>query len=618
MLKDLLVPEELLQLDKLDSAIEISEGTSFLALLGVDSLELSKTYSERFNVGFRRFTPKTEHILDEILSIKKEFIVINLYENTNNEYIKNLLFYRDFIADYQLRIIFILNPAHYLEISKNAVDFYNVSSFAYMFTSYQIEMLKEVKNTELNQLIKDYQEKKRQLSKKQKVSFLIDLSKKYDLSGDIETSLKFLNEALKFSLQLKVLEGTIEIKYLLSRQYRLIGNYTVAEKYLLECEKFYRKRQTLNYHGVISSLSSLYIITRNKKSLTYCQKELDLALKTNNKDMELLALNNFSHYYQNTHEEIKETEYLNKTYSLAKKLNHEELLAELDHRQALRYIDLKKYDLAQQHLKAAQTFYKLQNDVLNINKTYMVFAQLYYSLHDYKKSLIYCDRAYQYFKKNNLKKEMLSITKLYFYNYQEERDLEKALIKVFEVLKLSKSLNLYYETFDALIHISQVHGMQEDYKSSLKYLDEALRLSKSTTINLILLYARYSDTYKNMNILDKAYAYYHLALKEMQKAKLHQHTAYLNELYAEILVKDNKLEEALKSFQETLDLAKESNDLARIMSLEENIAYLYKQTKNYPMAKKYFMEVITKIEVMERKDKKSNLLRDEIKLMAAL
>ena len=43
MIEDLLIPEELLQLDKLLSATELIEDSSFLAILGSDSSELSLT-----------------------------------------------------------------------------------------------------------------------------------------------------------------------------------------------------------------------------------------------------------------------------------------------------------------------------------------------------------------------------------------------------------------------------------------------------------------------------------------------------------------------------------------------------------------------------------------------
>jgi len=42
MLQDLVIPEEFLQLDKLKSAIEITSESSFFAILGVDTKELSK------------------------------------------------------------------------------------------------------------------------------------------------------------------------------------------------------------------------------------------------------------------------------------------------------------------------------------------------------------------------------------------------------------------------------------------------------------------------------------------------------------------------------------------------------------------------------------------------
>ena len=134
MIEDILIPEELLQLDKLLSATELIEDSSFLAILGSDSLELSINLDKYLNQNInllKTINLKTNNPLQEIieLDLTNEFIFLNLYENTTSEIIKNLLFFRDFISDYKLKIILIIDKINYQNSLKDAIDFYNISTF---------------------------------------------------------------------------------------------------------------------------------------------------------------------------------------------------------------------------------------------------------------------------------------------------------------------------------------------------------------------------------------------------------------------------------------------------------------------------------------------------------
>ena len=92
MLKQLLVPEELLQLNTLNSAKELCEDSSFLAIVGSDSLELANTLSKLFEDTTNKFVPKTNNILQEIIPMKNDFVFINMFDVNNSEYIKTYFF----------------------------------------------------------------------------------------------------------------------------------------------------------------------------------------------------------------------------------------------------------------------------------------------------------------------------------------------------------------------------------------------------------------------------------------------------------------------------------------------------------------------------------------------
>ena len=69
MIEDILIPEELLQLDKLLSATELIEDSSFLAILGSDSSDLSISLDSYLNQNInplKKLDLKTNNPLPEI------------------------------------------------------------------------------------------------------------------------------------------------------------------------------------------------------------------------------------------------------------------------------------------------------------------------------------------------------------------------------------------------------------------------------------------------------------------------------------------------------------------------------------------------------------------------
>ena len=172
-------------------------------------------------------------------------------------------------------------------------------------------------------------------------------------------------------------------------------------------------------------------------------------------------------------------------------------------------------------------------------------------------------------------------------------------------------MKLQNEIIDILLQINQIYTIKEDFGNALKYLDEAYKVSlkikdfKNFDINV-----RYSNTYKDVDNLAKAYEYYQNAVDSKELTE--NQKDYLDELYGEILYKDEKYEDALNSFLDSLKNAKKMNDLHRILSVEENLAYTYKKLENYSMANRFFMEVINKLKIINKNNPKIKKLEIEI------
>lgn len=620
MIEDLLIPEELLQVDKLLSATELIEGSSFLAILGSDSSDLSINLDKYLNQNInllKTINLKTNYPLQEIieLNLTDEFIFLNLYENTTTEIIKNLLFFRDFISDYKLKIILIIDKTNYQNILKDAIDFYNISTFSFLFSTYKIEEIKELDKKDLFDLQKEYKEKIKILNKKQKASFLVEIGLKHQKYGEIKEALYCINEAKKIVEKNASVEDIIKIKFILSRLYKDIGNYVICEKYLYECENYYKKnKNTFVYKEIIELFCVLYQHwSKLDVALEYCDKLYSLAKESNDKEYELISYQQYTFIYSKLENSIKKEKYLDKAFFLAKETNNSFILAHLYQSKAVNYINVNEYIKALDNLNKALELYKTQENIFMINLMYYQIGYIYYQLFDNKKSLIYLNWSYKFFNKNGMKSESITNLRTLSLNYTSLYEFNKALKTIFETLEIAKSMKLQKELVNILLQINQIYTIQEDFENALKYLNEAYKVSlKIKSFNHFDINVRYSNTYKDINDLTKAYEYYHKAF-DSNKEQLDAQKVYLYELYGEILYKDNKYEEALNFFQDSLKIAKKSNNLHRILSVEENLAYTYKKLVNSAMANRFFMEVINKLKIINKTHPKIKKLEEELK-----
>lgn len=617
MIEDILIPEELLQLDKLLSATELIEGSSFLAIIGSDSSDLSINLDKYLNQNInllKNINLKTNNPLQEIieLNLTDEFIFLNLYENTTTEIIKNFLFFRDFISDYKLKIILIIDKTNYQNILKDAIDFYNISTFSFLFSTYKIEEIKELDKKDLYDLQKEYKEKIKTLNKKQKASFLVEMGLKYQKYGEIKEALSCINEAKKIVEKNSLNEDIIKIKFILSRLYRDIGNFKICEKYLKECEDFYKKnKNSFTYKQIIEHFCILYQHWSNfDKALEYCDKLYTLSKETNDKEYELVSYQQYIFIYSKQDILNKKEDYLEKTFILAKELNDSFILGNLYQSKAVDYINNYEYIKALYNLNKSLELYKKANNILMINFIYHKIGYTYYRLFDYKKSLVYLNWSYKFFDKNGMKSESITNLRTLSFNYTSLYEFEKALKTIFEALNIVKSLKMQNEIIDILLQINQIYTIKEDFKNALKYLDESYKVSlKIKDFNLFDINVRYSNTYKDVDNLVKAYEYYQKALNSKELTE--NQKAYLDELYGEILYKDNKYDDALNFFLDSLKNAKKMNDLHRILSVEENLAYTYKKLENIAMANRFFMEVINKLKIINKNNPKIKKLEKE-------
>jgi tetratricopeptide (TPR) repeat protein len=360
----------------------------------------------------------------------------------------------------------------------------------------------------------------------------------------------------------------------------------------------------------LHNLSILYIIINHKEALNYCDETYALSLDMKDKNIEFLSLRNYIEFYMLNYDSVKIDSYIKKAYKLLNEVNGAESI--LKHIKARIYMKENRFYLVKNYLDDAQNYLKKILSYSELHKVYITYSELYYKLSDYDKTLSYCDSCYNYFKMNGENIKLLEILIIYSNNYKELQEIDSALEKAFEALKLSKSLQELNLDSKIIIMISQLYCIKKDYKSAFKFL-EKIDLTKKSNTNKLLVYVQYANIYKNMDDVKQAYICYNKATVEMQNNSNNSNKNILEKLYCELLLKDNKPGKTLVSLETLLTESKNTNDIALTLSLEESLGFCYKQLNNNVMAKKYFAEVITKLEVFNDKDNRINKLKDEIK-----
>lgn len=618
-LKDKLLPEDILQLNKLYAAIELSENNSFFSIIGLDDEELFQNIIDdiniKSNISISVLNSQSNNVFQEIVDkgLVDSFLGVNLINQKDDEIIRNLLFFRDFISDYKLKVIIFVNTSTYNDILKNAIDLYNVSTFAYLFFTYKVENNLTLERNDINNLISEYRNKKIGLSKKQKVAYLKEIGIQQSTNGYIYEAFKSFNQALTIAYKVKVHENIIDLKMRLAFLYRYLNKYSSAVVYLKECIEYFKKKNLLtNLEVAYETIILCYIKMKEFDKANNINNEImKFFNKTNNKSY---LLNNYRFKLLTCYEQksISHYEkYWNLSNDLATQLNNQHILGDLYQFKAVSFISENKYLEALTFVEKALKIYHKRKNYFMINGMYTKLASCYLGLHDYDKSIIYCKRAYAYFKENKIMIDLLEVLQVYANNLVALNREDEALEKQFELNKIAKDQKRKDYLLDSYLNISQIYLLRKDYSKAIDNVNKA-QSSIVDTIGKFLIYTRFCDIYSDMKDLRNANKYYELSLKYLDKDSL-SNLAYLTEISGEIAMncKDEN-DFALKEFLTALTLAKKDNNEYRIFSLEENLAKVYTKLNEPMLSKRFYMELINKLEVINPNGSKILTLKESL------
>lgn len=273
-MKSFLTSEEHLNFKRIEKILELRKESSALILLGSNTLELSKEIEKYFleKENITKYITKSTNILYELTTSKNsDFKIINLYENKDiNSIIKNLQFYRDFIPEHNLKLIFIFDYEGLEKLKEEAFDFFSTNSFSYSFSdhSYKTYIIdKDIQKT-LNEKINRYNIYTTMNPKQEpkvKINMMIDISEEAYKISYYKTTKEYLEKALEIANENNMLYEKALLNMNIGTCYEALGNLKKALDFYLDSIKIHKQLGDLQ--GVASCLNNIGIIYKIKKAI---------------------------------------------------------------------------------------------------------------------------------------------------------------------------------------------------------------------------------------------------------------------------------------------------------------------------------------------------------------
>jgi len=147
-----------------DNVIELRKNSQALVILGADTKELAGELQSYFedNKQIKNYKYETANILFELTTQPKEpTYLVNIYEAENIDAIlEKLQFGRDFIPQFGIKFVVIVDKRSYEILRDRYYDFFSVNSFAYLFTDHscKFDRTQINGNGKLEEKLREYDE----------------------------------------------------------------------------------------------------------------------------------------------------------------------------------------------------------------------------------------------------------------------------------------------------------------------------------------------------------------------------------------------------------------------------------------------------------------------------
>jgi len=285
-MKEYLTSIEHLAFRRISKIIDLRRDSSALIVLSANTPKLSTALDEYFLSidEVEQFYPTSTNILYELSRISsKPFYLINLYGDKNiDAIIKTLQFSRDFIAQYELKIILILDTQSYERLQERAYDFFSINSFSYQFIdhSYSFDASSITQSSKLSEYIDTYNRYMQQENRVEKTvaQLLFNIAKECYAFSQISLALEYYQKALKIYRQEKLRFEEAVVLGNIGNIYSDKGDSDEALKYLKEALQIDKEiGYTQGVATQLGNIGNIYIAKGDSdEALKYLKEALQI------------------------------------------------------------------------------------------------------------------------------------------------------------------------------------------------------------------------------------------------------------------------------------------------------------------------------------------------------
>ncbi|RLD56399.1 MAG: hypothetical protein DRJ05_11370 [Bacteroidetes bacterium] len=231
---------------------------------------------------------------------------------------------------------------------------------------------------------------------------------------------------------------------------------------------------------LLIEISIEYWSVQPQKSVDYANEALKLAITSNDKQKEALALNRIGVGYYFLQQNDKSLEFFKKSFNLSEEIGDKSGICKSANNIGLIYEIYGEYD------KAIDFYYKsLDIEVENNNKegiasTYLNIGNIYYRNNDFDKALEIYTKCLEIFDELHNKPGLIKSYSNVGATYTEKQDFNKALHYSKLSYELSLSVNDKDKMANNLNNIGKIYSEVEDYDKALDYYLQALEIQKET------------------------------------------------------------------------------------------------------------------------------------------
>lgn len=256
------------------------------------------------------------------------------------------------------------------------------------------------------------------------------------------------------------------------------------------------------------------------------------------------------------HENQKSIEAFEKAIILAKEVNSNKWLGQLNFELSIIYVILNEYKKSETCAEEALKNWQIVNDTRGIALTYAAFADIERFRGNKQKALNYLNQAKDFFPDDIDFYEKANLLNSFAFIYEDFNQYELSLYNRKKALEYFKKANHVSGQISTLLRLAELSLTLQDLPSMLIYLKEAEQLGNKLNDKyfLSIINADYGNYYLKINKTKSAVESYQKALKILDRDIYKRDISQISETLGEILILEKKFTEARRLFFISLEL----------------------------------------------------------------